>query len=184
MDSPGGYQLIGRTVPVWDRWVATKGKERMWMFKVIDRICFYPVSEETLDDAREFKTTDSLVKIEEGELNLTEYEVWIEETSKEDAEPGRLRLETLKESGLVDELKPSYQMGSSQDERKDEDEILNDTEMIVRADIAGWCWQRNVEEGNMVEAVQELISIESMKMEIKILAPMSRRVVRRNRSDA
>ncbi|CZR59444.1 related to DUR1,2-urea amidolyase [Phialocephala subalpina] len=178
MDSPGGYQLIGRTVPIWDRWAAAKGKERMWMFEVFDRICFYPVSEETLDEARESKTIDNLVKIEEGELNLADYEAWIKETSEEAAESRRLRLQTLKESGLVDELKQAYQLDSSHGEGKDEDESLNDKEMIVRADIAGRCWQCTVEEGDMVEAGQELISVESMKMEIRILAPRSGRIVR------
>ncbi|KAN0093515.1 Allophanate hydrolase subunit 2 domain containing protein [Hyaloscypha variabilis] len=178
MESPGGYQLIGRTVPIWDRWAAAKGKERMWMFEVFDRIRFYSVSEETLDEARESETTDNLVKIEDGELNLADYEAWIKEISEEASETRQLRLQTLKETGLVDELKQAYQSDSSHGGKEDEGEVLNDKGMIVRADIAGRCWQCTIKEGDIVEVGQELISVESMKMEIRILTPRSGRIVR------
>jgi urea carboxylase/allophanate hydrolase len=158
MDSPGGYQLIGRKVPIWDHWAVAKGKERMWMFEVFDRIRFYPVSEETLDEARESEITDNLVKSGDGELNLADYEAWIKEISEKGAETRRLRLQTLKETGLVDELKQAYQVDSSRVGEEDDDECLDDKATIVRAEIAGRCWQCAIKEDSIVEPGQELVS--------------------------
>lgn len=45
MEGPGGYQLVGRTVPVWR---LTGGSERPWLLRQFDRIRFRPVSAEEL----------------------------------------------------------------------------------------------------------------------------------------
>jgi urea carboxylase len=45
MEGPGGYQLVGRTVPVWR---LTGGEESPWMLRLFDRLRFTPVSAEEL----------------------------------------------------------------------------------------------------------------------------------------
>ena len=53
MEGPGGYQLVGRTVPVWrlgDR--SATGEERPWLLRQFDRLRFVPVSAEELADRR------------------------------------------------------------------------------------------------------------------------------------
>jgi urea carboxylase len=50
MEGPGGYQLVGRTVPVW----RLAGKdEQPWLLRQFDRIRFRPVTAEELADMRE-----------------------------------------------------------------------------------------------------------------------------------
>lgn len=50
MESPGGYQLIGRTVPFWDTWQLNDAfKEAPWLLRPFDRIQFVAVDEDTLD---------------------------------------------------------------------------------------------------------------------------------------
>lgn len=51
MEGPGGYQLVGRTVPVW-RLGGSAGDERPWLLRQFDRIRFRPVSDEELAQAR------------------------------------------------------------------------------------------------------------------------------------
>ncbi|GAB4006085.1 5-oxoprolinase/urea amidolyase family protein [Nocardioides ultimimeridianus] len=51
MEGPGGYQLVGRTVPVW-RLGGTADDERPWLLRQFDRIRFRAVSAEELADAR------------------------------------------------------------------------------------------------------------------------------------
>lgn len=54
MEGPGGYQLVGRTVPVWRLadGAATVGDRPPWLLRLFDRIRFRPVSAEELLDLR------------------------------------------------------------------------------------------------------------------------------------
>ena len=45
--------------------------------------------------------------------------------------------------------------------------------MIVRADMASIVWRITVAEGERVRAGQELLILESMKMEMPVLAPVA-----------
>lgn len=49
MEGPGGYQLVGRTVPVWR---LNGNDEQPWLLRQFDRIRFTPVSAEELADQR------------------------------------------------------------------------------------------------------------------------------------
>jgi allophanate hydrolase subunit 1 len=49
MEGPGGYQLVGRTVPVWRH----RGvDEQPWLLRYFDRLRFRPVSADELADLR------------------------------------------------------------------------------------------------------------------------------------
>jgi urea carboxylase len=50
MEGPGGYQLVGRTVPVWR---LSAGDEQPWLLRQFDRIRFRPVSAADLARQRE-----------------------------------------------------------------------------------------------------------------------------------
>jgi urea carboxylase len=50
MEGPGGYQLVGRTVPVW-RHLAEQ-QEKPWLLRPFDRLRFVPVSADELADLR------------------------------------------------------------------------------------------------------------------------------------
>src|SRR4029077_9828431 len=44
MEGPGGYQFVGRTVQVWNRFHVTKNFSQPWLLRFFDQIRFYPVS--------------------------------------------------------------------------------------------------------------------------------------------
>jgi urea carboxylase len=50
MEGPGGYQLVGRTVPVWRH--SGQSTEPPWLLRVFDRLRFRPVSSQELADLR------------------------------------------------------------------------------------------------------------------------------------
>jgi len=52
MEGPGGYQLVGRTVPVWRLSDPSGRDERPWLLRQFDRLRFVPVSAEELADQR------------------------------------------------------------------------------------------------------------------------------------
>lgn len=49
MEGPGGYQLVGRTVPVWR---LSERDEQPWLLRQFDRLRFVPVTAEELADQR------------------------------------------------------------------------------------------------------------------------------------
>ena len=50
MEGPGGYQLVGRTVPVWRRLAGST--DEPWLLRHFDRLRFRPVSAEELAESR------------------------------------------------------------------------------------------------------------------------------------
>ena len=79
MASPGGYQLVGRTLPIWNTY-GTGNKQKLfnrdkpWLFEMFDQIRFFPVSEEQLEQMRlEFKNEKMDIKIEQTDFNVKKY---------------------------------------------------------------------------------------------------------------
>lgn len=115
-ESPGGYQLVGRTVPIWaedrvttlETTAAQKQGEgsakNAWVFQILDRITFYPISEQELDSAVRSGNWAELIRVEQGTLDLDEYESWLKQHKPEIDEIAALRNETVRKSGIYDEL--------------------------------------------------------------------------------
>ena len=70
MEGPGGYQFVGRTVPVWSRYGAaprTSSPTTPWLLRFFDRIRWYPVEADELLDLRAEATRGRLdLRIEDG----------------------------------------------------------------------------------------------------------------------
>ncbi len=75
MESPGGYQLVGRTLPIWS--TSQKGAcftEAPWLLRNFDRIVFEYVSEDELESVRDqFAAGDYPLSIEDGVFKIREY---------------------------------------------------------------------------------------------------------------
>ncbi len=81
MEGPGGYQFVGRTVQMWNRYRQTAdfrdGKQ--WLLRFFDQIRFYPVSAEELLELRAgFPYGKHPLRIEESHLDLGEYVGFLE----------------------------------------------------------------------------------------------------------
>jgi urea carboxylase len=59
MDSPGGYQPVARTIPIWDSHGQISEENRgapshvPWLLRFFDRVCFYPVTDDELEVFRD-----------------------------------------------------------------------------------------------------------------------------------
>lgn len=76
MEGPGGYQLVGRTVPVWYLGRPTPGTEPdvPWLLRPFDQIRFHPVSHDELTDQRALAAAGELdLTIEETTFDLAEH---------------------------------------------------------------------------------------------------------------
>src|ERR1700754_5122335 len=77
MEGPGGYQLVGRTVQMWNPWRETKSfrEGKPWLLRFFDRIRFFPVSaDELLDMRARMPHGDYDVEIEDGDFALKDYQ--------------------------------------------------------------------------------------------------------------
>lgn len=86
MEGPGGYQLVGRTIQVWNTWKSTADFPvgTPWSLRFFDQIRFYPVSAEDLLDARErFPHGRYKLKVEETSFNLASYQTFLESIKEE-----------------------------------------------------------------------------------------------------
>ncbi|KAK2063151.1 urea carboxylase [Colletotrichum caudatum] len=183
MDSPGGYQLVGRTAPIWDDVTASAvvsgGDSKPWLFRLFDRISFYPVSEADLDAAIAQDRVADFVKVEEGSLDLKAYESWLE-ANKDDIEATRnLRAEAIRSAPFMEELTQPYNPPEA-DRRGvfgEEGEVDVPGERI-KAQMPGRCWKCDVKAGDEIEVGDALVWIESNKMEIKIGSPFKGRVAK------
>jgi len=171
MEGPGGYQFIGRTLQMWNRYKTTSEFSRPWLLRFFDQIVFYEVSAEELVEIRkDFPNGRYQLKIEETEFSLPEYKNFLENNSKSIAEFTRQR-----KIAFDDELQQWISSGqinfdSDQDLNADllDEEFLPDNGVVIQSTVAGSVWEILVKKGEHVIVGQPLMVLESMKMEITI----------------
>ncbi len=183
MEGPGGYQFVGRTLQMWNRYRTTdcfqEGKP--WLLRFFDQIRFYEVSPEELKQIRrDFPNGDYPIRIEETRFNLKDYQQFLEDNDEE------IRSFTGKRQQAFDaELQrwiESGQINFSSEapvEETGEDDIslLPEGQHAVESHVAGNLWECLVKPGDIIESRRPVAIIESMKMEIELLSPVSGRVI-------
>ncbi len=179
MEGPGGYQLFGRTIQVWNTWRQTPvfAKDKPWLLDFFDQIRFFPVNHQELAEARgAFPHGGYPVRIEEREFSYAAYERELQANASSigafktrqqaafDAERQR-----WKEAGL-----DSFVTDEGTGESPDGD--IPDGCFGVASAVPGNIWKLLVEPGAPVAAGDTLAIIESMKMEINVTAHAPGRV--------
>ncbi|VVE87080.1 urea carboxylase [Pandoraea bronchicola] len=172
MDSPGGYQLVGRTLPIWNQFLKNEvfvdGKP--WLLRFFDQVRFYPVTEAELDTLRrDFREGRQRVRIEEEVFDLGEYNVFLDRIAPEMAS-----FKSAQTRAFDAEVK-RWVAGASGGERVLEGrEAAASIEIqgtVVAADITGNVWKLLAQQGERVSAGDPLLILEAMKMEFQIAAP-------------
>ncbi|TVR13768.1 MAG: 5-oxoprolinase/urea amidolyase family protein [Planctomycetota bacterium] len=82
MEGPGGYQFVGRTVPVWNTWRSTPCFEpgTPWLLRQFDTISWYSVGHEELLDLRSDMRSGRFVPdIQTGSFDLSEHLAFCEQ---------------------------------------------------------------------------------------------------------
>ncbi|MBO6634665.1 MAG: 5-oxoprolinase/urea amidolyase family protein [Parvibaculum sp.] len=178
MEGPGGYQLVGRTVQMWNSWRKTQNFEQPWLLRFFDRLKFFPVSAEELVEAREaFLHGEYDVKVEEGTFRLSDYFSFLEENA-EDISAFRVSQRRAFEEERKRWEEQGLAMSAMEPEVVAADEVTEVPEggRLVEAGVPGNVWSIGVQPGDEVAADQTLVVLESMKMEIEVRAPIAARV--------
>jgi urea carboxylase len=79
MEEPGGYQFVGRTVQIWNRFrTGDLFQEAPWALRFFDRIEWYPVTAEELLELRaETDAGRGDFATEEGTFSIAEYNAFL-----------------------------------------------------------------------------------------------------------
>ena len=87
MEGPGGYQLFGRTLQMWnDRQIGDFTDGKPWLLRFFDQLRFFPVShEELMDIRRDFPEGRYRLRIEEGVLRAREHHAFLASIREEAA---------------------------------------------------------------------------------------------------
>ncbi|CUM66186.1 uncharacterized protein PRCAT00003844001 [Priceomyces carsonii] len=179
MESPGGYQLVGRTIPIWDK--LTLGHHSVvhpWLLSPFDQVEFYPVTEEVLDEfSEEMEHGKFKVDIIDSVFDHTRYLEWIQENSKS--------IEDFRKNQggeKLEEFNRLIQISNSDLEKSGtkvtEDEQFDENAELVYSEYSGRFWKSLVSVGDEVKEGQGLVVVEAMKTEMIVNATRSGKVIK------
>ncbi len=173
MEGPGGYQFVGRTVQMWNRFRQTAefrdGKQ--WLLRFFDQLRFHPVSAEELLQLRaDFPAGRCGLRIEDTTLRLSDYrgflrdnQVSIDDFRRQqrqafNAERQRWRDAGLSEAPVIETAPTPVAV------------LIPEGSHPVHSPVAGNVWQLKARPGQQVAVGDELLVLEAMKMEISVRA--------------
>lgn len=176
MEGPGGYQLFGRTIQVWNTWRRTAAfAKNPWLLDFFDQIRFFPVSEDELTEARAaFPHGRYPIRIEDSVFDYRAYADGLardaapiaafkaQQQAAFEAERADWRARGL-DSFVSDAGGPAVTGDTS----------VPDGCTGVESPVTGNVWKIVAEPGTTVAAGDPIVIVESMKMELPIVSPVA-----------
>ncbi len=176
MEGPGGYQFVGRTVQMWNRWHATRefSREQPWLLRFFDQIRFVPMgADELLAYRRDFIAGRVQLRIDEGSFRLADYQRFLQ-----DNDSSIKAFKQRQHAAFEDERERWRAAGVSEAPDADAEDTAGHAAAaeafdgeVVSSQVSGGVWSVNVAVGDRVVAGQLLLVVESMKMEVSVHAP-------------
>ncbi len=176
MEGPGGYQFVGRTLQMWNRYREVKAfGGQPWLLRFFDQIRFHPVSAEELQAIRrDFPLGRYELRIEDSTLSLSDYQAFLAREAE-----GIAAFRATQRAAFDAERQRWIETGQAHFEAEEavadsgDEAPLAAGQRAIEALIAGNLWQVQVQPGQRVAAGDVLVILESMKMEISLEAPCS-----------
>jgi urea carboxylase len=185
MEGPGGYQFVGRTVQMWNRYRQTQDFRdgKRWLLRFFDQLRFYPVSAEELLRLREdFPLGKEALRIEPATLRLRDYQRFLTANASSiaafkarqqaafDAERERWRALGRESEGTLAATPDSNGTGGRTD-------AIPEGCVAISSPVTGSVWQIKTGIGEHTAAGTSLVVIESMKMEIAVQSEQTGTIV-------
>ncbi len=173
MEGPGGYQFVGRTLQVYNRFrettAFTRGKP--WLLRFFDQIRFFPVGAEELLEMREaFPHGRYELEIGEQSFGLADYQRFLAAEA-----PSIAAFKATQQAAFEAERQRWAEQGAVVPEAEATDTSTGANAHagaeIVESHVHGSVWQLRAPVGKRVQRGEVLLVLESMKMEIAIEAP-------------
>jgi urea carboxylase len=174
MEGPGGYQFVGRTIQMWNRWKTTPEFEsgKPWLLRFFDQIRFYPVTaEELLRLREEFPQGRHRLRIEETTFRLKDYRASIASAAMDAA-----AFKERREAAFLEE-RERWRLAGLDAVAVEPEPAVESVDAGVpegcfaaRAPMPANVWQVLVQPGDRVARGERLMLLEAMKMEIPVAA--------------
>lgn len=184
MEGPGGYQFVGRTVQMWNRFNVTaefeKGKP--YLLRFFDQVRFFPVkADELLKIRRDFIAGKYHLRMEKSTFDIREYEKFLEDNadSIHAFETRRKQAFEEEKARWIANGQLSFESHTLEAPDTAEEAVLDAEETGIYSPVAGSLWKLNVvKPGTHVRAGEVFAVLESMKTEIPIPADSDCEVTR------
>jgi urea carboxylase len=179
MEGPGGYQLFGRTIQVWNTWRQTQAftEGKPWLLRFFDQVQFFPVSADELTEwRRDFPLGCREIEITEEVFRLSDYRRFLadnadsisafQQTRQAAFNAERAEWEERGEFARVEALSADISGGGEV-----EAVTAPDGSELVETPLGGNVWKVLVKAGDRVEKGDIIAVIEAMKMECDVPSP-------------
>ena len=179
MEGPGGYQFVGRTLQVWNRYRTSEmfQPDKPWLLRFFDQIRFYEVSAEELQQIRrDFPNGDYPLRVEQTTFSLKDYEQFLADHQTDIEAFTRTRRQAFDEElqRWIESGQINYSPEAPMQEAGGDDQVdLPPGCHAIESHVAGNLWQCLVKPGDEIQAQRPVAVIESMKMEIELLSPVA-----------
>ena len=181
MEGPGGYQLFGRTIQVWNTHRQTDAfiGGKPWLLRFFDQIRFFPVSAEELADwRRDFPHGRRSIRVEESTFRLADYRAFLKDNAESISAFEHTRQTAFdaeraawQASGEFDRVTDLLAAESGAGEAAAVD--VPEGSDLIEAPFGGSVWKLLVAPGDTVAEGEVIAVIEAMKMECPFESPMS-----------
>ena len=170
MEGPGGYQFVGRTTQVWDRWAQTP-----WLLRFFDRISWYPVTPDELLDLRaDLAAGRTELEVTDGEFSLADHQSFLAENADSIAQFRATQAAAFSAERAAWEASGEFERAEAAAESATADPV----EVVVPeggsrldAPFVASVWKVGVEVGDVVAPGASVVVLEAMKMESAVVAP-------------
>ncbi|WP_454729891.1 urea carboxylase [Cellulosimicrobium protaetiae] len=189
MASPGGYQLVGRTVPVWSAH-AQRPPFRPgvpWLFRHFDRIVWEPVGPDELAERRAAARAGVLeVPVEDGVFSGREHAALLAREADDIAAVGAARRAAFGREAaawaaageLVGSAArttarrgPDPASAGARDTGLAPADLDDPARVVLRAPLGGVVWRVEASPGRRVTEGSPVVVLEAMKLELPVVAP-------------
>ncbi len=175
MEGPGGYQFVGRTVQMWNRYRQTKDfKEgKPWLLRFFDQIKFYPVeADELLQMRSDFQHGRFELEVETSTFDLRQYNDFLSDNNDAIADFKQSQQQAFDEERerWIATGQATFEADPAVDGAMEGEEDTPDGCVAVPTHVPGNVWKVCVEGGQSVSKGDTIVVVESMKMEINIEA--------------
>jgi urea carboxylase len=180
MEGPGGYQFVGRTCQMWNRFHETRefAPGHPWLLRFFDQIRFFPVSErELLQFRADFPRGRAHLEIEPTTFRFANYRRFLDENAASiEAFRSKQRQAFVEERERWAALPPLPEEPDAPPAAEGDKDWPADYVKVPSA-VTGSVWEVVAKEGQLVAGGDKLVIMETMKMETPVVAPVAGRVV-------
>lgn len=173
MDSPGGYQLIGRTLPIWNKFLENPqfAEKKPWLLRFFDQVRFHLVEQAELIEHREaFRMGRRPIRIDEEIFDYAAHRQFLEANADSIAS-----FRERQKSAFAEEI-AHWKDQEAASPAPEPARVAASAPALppgrrVLAQMHGSVWKVLVQPGDRVHADQKILIVEAMKMELAVLAP-------------